>query len=378
MTTPSIDRTTANTMLRLAGEPTIEEFEQRIADAERRATLAATTVEIPMSAPAHEGLPELVEIAYLPAHQALGLPAYAKKLGGFKLPVFQWAHPHPMVPALNEGYVFRPSSLIPLCMGLVHNSRPWLHGSSGTGKTSLVAEVAARLRWPFMVVSLDSEIGRMDLIGRDTLVPDEETGQPVSKFVDGVFPRWLAEPCLICLDEVDFGRPDVMYVLQRVLDDKGLLLTEDGGRIVVPHRYSRIVATANTRGGGDDSGLYPGARVQSAAFLNRFQTWIHVEYMVAEQETAMLNHYVAGLDGPIVESIMRYVAEHREAFRQSKVMLPISPRNIIAIGRSYLFLKPILNDAVDAALMGALEYCVLNAASDQDRTILNGIAKRII
>jgi cobaltochelatase CobS len=384
-----IDIATVNGVLKLAGLAPINEFEEAFRQLEDQNEslsdkLAAVLGELesarsvpvaPVTMAASGEIPALLGVEMVPAWSALGL-VKAKDMLKFEVPVFRWDGAHPNVPPLDPDYVFRPNSLLPVLMGLLHNSRPWLHGHTGVGKTSLVEAIAARLNWPTIVISMDSEIGRMDLMGRDTLVVND-AGQQVSRFVEGVLPQWIAQPAIICMDEVDFGRPDVMYVLQRALDEKGLLLAEDGGRLVQPHRYSRIVATANTKGGGDDTGLYPGARVQSAAFLNRFQTWVHVDYMHVDQEAKLLKSRVPSLPEHIVTRMMRYVAEHREAFQSAQIMHPLSPRNIVSMGRAYAFLFPIFEDEAKA-LKAALESTVLNAASAQDATVLEGIAVRAL
>ena len=138
---------------------------------------------------------------------------------------------------------------------------------------------------PFIRVNLDSEISRFDLVGKDVLKTEfnEETKETmtVSEFLEGILPRALKMPCVLCMDEIDFIRPDVAYVLQSITEGKGMRLNEDGGRWIEPHPEFNICATANTVGQGDEFGMYQGARPQSMAFIDRFPVFIKVPYMKA-------------------------------------------------------------------------------------------------
>ena len=130
-------------------------------------------------------------------------------------------------------------------------------------------------------INFDSEISRFDLIGRDILI--SEDGKTVSKFVDGLLPQFMSTPTIACFDEIDFVRPDVAYVMQSALEGNGLVITEDGGRIVRPHSHFRMFATGNTQGQGDEKGMYQGARPQSLALLDRFTVWAKIDYLDAKQ-----------------------------------------------------------------------------------------------
>ena len=157
------------------------------------------------------------------------------------------------MPSVDVNYKFDMTALFRVLQGIVDGNNSYLYGHTGTGKSTLVEQVCAHLKYPLVRVNFDSEISRMDLIGRDTLVTVD--GQTVSKFVDGVLPDALSRSCLLLCDEVDFVRPDVMYVFQRVLEGNGLLISEDGGRRVDANPWFRLIATANTVGQGDDLSL---------------------------------------------------------------------------------------------------------------------------
>ena len=314
------------------------------------------------------------EVKTKPAYEVFGL-----KKGSsfdFEVPVWEWDAPHPYVPEVDNDYIFRPKELMAALYALITGERSWSSGHTGTGKTTLWEQIGARLNWPVRVLSFDSEITRADLIGQHVLVNDG--GTTISKFVEGILPQCMGQPIMLVCDEVDFIRPDVAYVMQRVLEMKGLTLTEDGGRIVTPHPMFRIVATANTEGQGDDYGMYAGARVQSAAFLDRFTNWIRVDYLTAEQRLGLLKAKVVGLDEPTAQQVNKYTTEHIEAFKAAKVMKPISPRGMISLGSkvaNYLTIFP--SKSRKEAIHQALESCILNACTQQDRVVLKAIAARV-
>ena len=294
----------------------------------------------------------------------------------FEVPVWEWDFAHPDCKGVDPNYIFRHDELLSALYALLTNERCWLHGHTGTGKTTLIEQIAARLNWPVRVVNLDSEITRMDLIGRDTLV--NEGGSTVSKFVDGILPQCMVEPYILIFDEFDFIRPDVSYVAQRVLEGNGMTITEDGGRLVVPHPMFRIFATGNTQGQGDDYGMYAGARVQSMALLDRFTAWIAVDYLPEDKRVQLLKTSVPGLDVGLADKVGKYVTEHIQAFKTAKVVKPISPRGMIALGKAianFCVLMPAAdkNKAVELAL----DRTILNACTQQDKVVLKGIAARV-
>jgi cobaltochelatase CobS len=300
----------------------------------------------------------------------------AKDMFAFDVPVFEWDGRHPHVPALDENYIFRPYELFRALWSLITNKRSWLTGHSGTGKTSLCEQIAARLNWPTIVVNFDSEISRMDLIGREVLI--NEGGTTVSKFVDGVLPMAMQGPYLLVCDEIDFVRSDVSYVLQRALQGDGMVLTEDGGRTVRPHPMFRISATGNTKGQGDDTGLYPGARQQTEAFRDRFTCWISVDYLDETERMQLIKAKVNGIDTPTANKLNKYATEHMTAFKGAQVIQPLTPRGIISLGEALvhfaaLFPKHASKDAVTQAF----NTVVLDRASPQDAVVLKGIVDRV-
>jgi len=285
----------------------------------------------------------------------------------FDVTCMEWEGTHPFVPKIDENYIFRPELVARILYAIVTNQRAYLQGHTGSGKTTLIEQVAARLGFPFFRVNFDSEVTRMDLIGRDTLTTDGE-GNTVSKFIDGVLPMAMSSPCFFCCDEIDFVRPDVAYVMQAALEGNGLRISEDGGRIVKPHPLFRMFATGNTVGQGDEMGMYQGARPQSLAFLDRFTIWMRVEYMDREQRENLVKHHFPTLVAADRKVLSSYMEEHLEAFTTGKVLQPISPRGMLAVAKATVMFGDIRE---------AFNMTILDRASSDDRSTLAGLVDRV-
>lgn len=302
-----------------------------------------------------------------PATKVFGIKS--KELD-FQVPVFNNRASN--VPDIDPNYQFRSEYLVPVLWALIHNKKAWLSGHTGTGKSTLIAQVCARLNWPLVRVNFDSEISRMDLVGRDVLQKDE-SGATISKFVDGILPQALQEHCVLLCDEVDFIRPDVAYVFQRALEDDGLLISEDGGRLVKPHKYCRIISTGNTQGQGDDFGIYQGARAQSMAFLDRFTVWVRCDYLPQKQERDLIQKLVPDVSDWLLDQVMNYVTEHRQAFEKLKLSQPLSPRTIISLTQLAVF----YDEKDKKPLMRAAKDSMLSKCNQSDRNVVVGILDRV-
>lgn len=284
----------------------------------------------------------------------------------FEIPTFEWEGPHPDVPKIDPHYIFRPLELLRTLYSIATNQRMYIHGHTGSGKTTLIEQVAARIGFPFYRINFDSEITRMDLIGRDTLVVED--GKTVSKFVDGILPRMMSSPGIGCFDEIDFCRPDVAYVMQAATEGNALRITEDGDRIVKPHPMFRMFATGNTVGQGDENGMYQGARPQSLAFLDRFTIWLHVDYMNKDQRKKLIENHFPLLSEEDTKKIVQYSEEHLAAFKSADITQSISPRGMLAVARATL----IFNDVREA-----LNMTVLDKANNDDRQTIQGLIQRV-
>ena len=172
--------------------------------------------------------------------------------------VLGFDQPTEHVPEIDSSYRFDPETTIAILAGFANNRRVLVQGYHGTGKSTHIEQVAARLNWPCVRVNLDSHISRIDLIGKDAIVLNE--GKQVTEFQDGILPWAYSNPVALVFDEYDAGRPDVMFVIQRILETEGKLTLLDQSRVIKPNKYFRLFATANTVGLGDTSGLYHGTK----------------------------------------------------------------------------------------------------------------------
>ncbi len=197
-----------------------------------------------------------------------------------QVPKFSTAGDH--VPERDEVYRFDPETTLAILAGFAHNSRVLVQGFHGTGKTTHIEQVAARLNWGCVRVNLDNYISRVDLIGRDAIVLRD--GKQVTEFHEGILPWSLQTPTALVFDEYDAGRPDVMFVIQRVLEAEGRLTLLDQNRIIRPHPAFRLFATANTIGLGDTTGLYPGTQQINQGQMDRWNIITTLNYLPQEEE----------------------------------------------------------------------------------------------
>src|SRR5581483_1174789 len=187
------------------------------------------------------------------------------------------------VPDLDPAYVFDPDTTLAIAAGFAKNRRVMVQGYHGTGKSTHIEQVAARLNWPTIRINLDAHISRIDLVGRDAIVLRE--GQQVTEFREGLLPWALQTPTALVFDEYDAGRPDVMFVIQRVLETEGKLTLLDQNRVIRPHPYFRLFATTNTVGLGDTTGLYHGTQQINQGQMDRWNIVATLNYLPHDDET---------------------------------------------------------------------------------------------
>ena len=190
------------------------------------------------------------------------------------------------VPDTDDSYVFDPDTTLAILAGFAFNRRVMVQGYHGTGKSTHIEQVAARLKWPCIRINLDAHISRIDLIGRDAIVLRD--GQQVTEFREGLLPWALQTPTALVFDEYDAGRPDVMFVIQRVLETEGKLTLLDQNRVIRPNPYFRLFATANTVGLGDTSGLYHGTQAINQGQMDRWNIVVGLNYLPAQVESEIV------------------------------------------------------------------------------------------
>ncbi|WP_298214733.1 cobaltochelatase subunit CobS [Acidocella sp.] len=202
----------------------------------------------------------------------------------FEVPAFSARSEH--VPELDTAYRFDRDTTLAILAGFAFNRRVMIQGYHGTGKSTHIEQVAARLNWPCIRINLDSHISRIDLIGKDAIVLKE--GKQVTEFREGILPWALQHPCALVFDEYDAGRPDVMFVIQRVLEVEGRLTLLDQNRVIRPHPAFRLFATANTVGLGDTTGLYHGTQQINQGQMDRWNIVATLNYLPHAQEVAIV------------------------------------------------------------------------------------------
>jgi cobaltochelatase CobS len=246
------------------------------------------------------------------------------------VPAFAAASEH--VPEPDPQYQFVPDVVRAILMGFAHDRRVYLHGPHGSGKSSHVEQVAARLNWPCIRVNLDGHITRADLIGRDMIVLRE--GKQVTEFVPGILVWALERPMALVFDEYDAGRPDVMFVIQRVLESRGRLTLLDQNRVITPHPAFRLFATANTAGQGDATGLYAGTQALNQAQIDRWHVVVELGYMPAAKELAVLRARLPELGGELAERMVTFAGLCRQAYRQGDLSTLFSLRTLLTWGEN--------------------------------------------
>jgi len=243
------------------------------------------------------------------------------------LEIYKWDEPNHRVPELDLNYIPDWNAVDAVLMGIRGDFNTWIHGPTGCGKDSAVNFVAAKLNMPVVNISFDADISRAELIGRDKL-SEGKNGNTISELIEGLLPFGLRHPCLLVLDEIDFVREDVAYVMQTTLNENKLTILEDGGRIVYRHPECRIIATANTNGTTDERNLHVGARQQSAAFLDRFNNWFQARYMDNYQE---LLSSVSGFTKTQCADANNVVKDYHNLFTNGDIRTPLSNRAIRTI-----------------------------------------------
>ena len=325
-----------------------------------------------------------IRVAYADLTGSVELKPIKEMFGGVlqvegAIPVWSWvdaegvAQHNEEVPYINPHYIFRPDELQRVLYALNTNQRMYLHGHTGTGKTTLIEQVAAHLGWMTTRINFDSEITRFDLIGKVDMYNDG--GTSVTKWQDGLLPKAMSSPTIAIFDEIDFCRPDVAYVMQAATEGNGMVILEDGGRRVDPDPMFRMFATGNTVGQGDEHGMYQGARAQSLAFLDRFTVWQKVGYMNEEQRKELITKEVPELSSKSLDRLMKYIEEHITGFEKSKVLQPLSPRSWLAIAKAAAYFEGQGN--TKTAMEDAIQMTILDRCTADDYAVLKGLVQRM-
>ncbi|MFM1959099.1 MAG: cobaltochelatase subunit CobS [Pseudomonadota bacterium] len=245
------------------------------------------------------------------------------------VPAFSERDPH--VPDVDPAYRFDPETTKAICAGFAHDRRVMVQGYHGTGKSTHIEQVAARLNWPLIRVNLDSHVSRIDLVGKDAIVLKD--GKQVTEFREGILPWTIQRPIALVFDEYDAGRPDVMFVIQRVLEAQGKLTLLDQNRVIRPNRFFRLFATTNTIGLGDTTGLYHGTQQINQGQMDRWSIVTTLNYLAHDVEAdivvAKCPAYATAEGRRTVAAMVRVADMTRNAFINGDISTVMSPRTVI-------------------------------------------------
>ena len=278
-----------------------------------------------------------------------------------RVPAFSSRSEH--VPDVDAAYRFNPDVTLALLAGFAHNRRVMVQGLHGTGKSTHIEQVAARLNWPCVRVNLDGHISRLDLVGKDAVVLRD--GQQVTEFQPGIVPWALQRPMALIFDEYDAGRPDVMFVIQRILERDGQMTLLDQNKVLRPHPFFRLFATSNTVGLGNLNGLYHGAQRLNHAQMDRWNIVAALNYLKAEEEIAIVVARVPALAGhehlALLQAMVALADLTRQGFALGDLSTLMSPRTVITWAENLQIFK-------DPALAFRLSF--LNKCDEAERPLV--------
>ncbi len=240
-------------------------------------------------------------------------------------------------PDADDAYVFDPDTTLAILAGFAFNRRVIVQGYHGTGKSTHIEQVAARLNWPCVRINLDAHISRIDLVGRDAIVLRD--GLQVTEFREGLLPWALQHPVALVFDEYDAGRPDVMFVIQRVLETEGKLTLLDQNRVIRPDKNFRLFATANTVGLGDTSGLYHGTQAINQAQMDRWNIVVQLNYLPPQVEAEIVLKKVTGASAEVVANMVKVADLTRQGFINGDISTVMSPRTVITWAQNTAIFK---------------------------------------
>lgn len=247
----------------------------------------------------------------------------------FSVPAYSQADSY--VPELDPDYLFDKETTLAILAGFAHNRRVMISGYHGTGKSTHIEQVAARLNWPCVRVNLDSHVSRIDLVGKDAIVVKD--GLQITEFKDGILPWAYQNNIALVFDEYDAGRPDVMFVIQRVLESSGRLTLLDQSRVIRPHPAFRLFSTANTVGLGDTTGLYHGTQQINQAQMDRWSIVTTLNYLPHDNEVKIVLSKAKKFDTEegrqTISRMVRVADMTRQSFINGDLSTVMSPRTVI-------------------------------------------------
>ncbi len=282
----------------------------------------------------------------------------------WQIPAFSKADSR--VPDIDESYVFDPETTLAILAGFAFDRRVMVQGYHGTGKSTHIEQVAARLNWPCVRINLDAHISRIDLVGRDAIVLRD--GLQVTEFREGLLPWALQHPVALVFDEYDAGRPDVMFVIQRVLEQQGKLTLLDQNRVIRPDPHFRLFATANTVGLGDTSGLYHGTQAINQGQMDRWNMVVALNYLPAETEQAIVASKSPDTNSKVIADMVKVADLTRQGFIGGDISTVMSPRTVMTWAQ---------NAAIFGDVGFAFRLTFLNKCDEAERVLVAEYYQRV-
>ena len=302
-----------------------------------------------------------------------------------KMEVEAFSKKNEYVPEIDKNYKFDKDTTLAILSGFSFNKRCLVSGYHGTGKSTHIEQVAARLNWPCIRVNLDSHISRIDLIGKDAIVIKD--GKQITEFKEGILPWSIQNPVALVFDEYDAGRPDVMFVIQRILEISGKLTLLDQNRIIKPHPFFRLFATSNTVGLGDTSGLYHGTQQINQGQMDRWNIVTNLNYLSMEKEMDIIlgkNNYLNNNKGKEkVSNMIKVATLTRKGFMAGDISTVMSPRTVLHWAENskifkdigYAFRVTFLNKCDEAEKNTIAEYYQRCFGEDLPESLINSQKK---
>ena len=273
------------------------------------------------------------------------------------------------VPEVDNSYVFDKDTTLSVLAGFEHNRRVMIQGFHGTGKSTHIEQIAARLNWPCVRINLDSHISRIDLLGKDAIKLND--GKQITEFQEGLLPWSIQNPVALVFDEYDAGRPDVMFVIQRILEVEGKLTLLDQNKIINPHPSFRLFATTNTVGLGDMTGLYHGTQQINQGQMDRWHILATLNYLDPSQELKVVMSKLTNLKGEknkeIIMNMIKLANLTRTGFANGDISTLMSPRTVISWGQNYKIFKDLIT---------SFNLTFLNKCDDIEKSIISEYFQR--
>ncbi len=273
------------------------------------------------------------------------------------------------VPEIDKDYKFDRDTTLAILSGFLYNKKVIVHGYHGTGKSTHITQVAARLNWPCVRINLDSHISRIDLLGKDAIKLKDD--KQITEFQEGLLPWSIQNPVALVFDEYDAGRPDVMFVIQRILEVEGKLTLLDQNKILEPHNSFRLFATTNTVGLGDMTGLYHGTQQINQGQMDRWHILATLNYLDPDQEFRVVMSKLINLKGiknqDTVKNMIKLANLTRSGFANGDISTLMSPRTVISWGQNFKIFKDIVS---------SFKLTFLNKCDEVERSIISEYFQR--